>query len=299
MAVEKPDIPYICPANLRPGPLPEVRDLLLAGKRHNAGPDCGKTPMRFDEHYDANSGGSPCGLFQEAENMLFVQQSTNVPVPKIYAMFHDKKTGIDFVIQEFVPGHKLGDVWEYLDLAQKGAIALQLRRHFDELRSIPSPGYYAGIWKQRVPHDHFTGYYADHFTGDRASHDPIRDQAILGPHETEEEWTRAMVLCLDFHQPARYELPVKDRYYPTVFKGHESVFTHGNLRPDNLVLREDKTVVIVDWWNSGWYPSYWEYSCAMKSAANKDWTKWVHDMVLDEYAHEEALMTLGDIVYRG
>ncbi|RNJ60943.1 hypothetical protein D7B24_005031 [Verticillium nonalfalfae] len=40
------------------------------------------------------------------------------------------------------------------------------------------------------------------------------------------------------------------------------VFTHGDLNPFNILVREGKVVGIIDWEFSGWYPPYWEYTSA-------------------------------------
>ena len=47
---------------------------------------------------------------------------------------------------------------------------------------------------------------------------------------------------------------------PRCFQG---AFTHAGFYRDNLILREDGVVVLIDWENSGWYSSYWEYCSAM------------------------------------
>jgi len=39
-------------------------------------------------------------------------------------------------------------------------------------------------------------------------------------------------------------------------------FTHGDLNPFNILVREGKVVGIIDWEFSGWYPRYWEYTSA-------------------------------------
>jgi hypothetical protein len=189
--------------------------------------------------------------FQEGENMLFVQQSTIIPIPKLYAMFHDEKTGLNFIIQEFIPGNCLQMVWDKIDGAQKKAIASQMRRNMDELRRIPSPGYYGTLWRQPIRETLFTA--------ERYSQRPHPDKAISGSHETEYQWTEAMLRYLDTdivrsHPPDR---PALERAYRTVFNNHSgSVFTHCHLYYCHLILREDGTVVIVNWENAGWYPTY-------------------------------------------
>lgn len=40
------------------------------------------------------------------------------------------------------------------------------------------------------------------------------------------------------------------------------VFTHGDLNPCNIIVRDGKVVGIIDWEFAGWYPHYWEYTAA-------------------------------------
>ncbi|KAH6850630.1 hypothetical protein B0I37DRAFT_428854 [Chaetomium sp. MPI-CAGE-AT-0009] len=288
----RPTLPYFAPAELLPAPLPTVPELLAHARAHNVGPKGGEIPSRFGEHFGIIVGQH--SLLQEGENMLFVQQSTNVPVPKLYALFHDEKTGYNFLIQEWIPGQKLRTAWKNLDTDQKRAAALQVHRHVDELRSIPSPDYYGGLWGQPPLDMHFNAHYLappEHL-----------EQIISGPHETEEKWTSAMMCCFElrapYNWPNLYELPVKQRLYQSVFQGHPSVFTHTKLCTDNLVLREDGTVVMVNWRRSGWYPSYWEYCCAMMTEPNDDWTLWVHDEMLEQYITELLMMSHNRLMHK-
>lgn len=38
------------------------------------------------------------------------------------------------------------------------------------------------------------------------------------------------------------------------------VFTHGDLNPFNVFVRDGLVVGILDWEFAGWYPAYWEYT---------------------------------------
>jgi hypothetical protein len=82
--------------------------------------------------------------------MLFVQQSSSVPVPAVYAIFHDEQTNKNFIVQKFIPGTLLARVWSRVNRTKKAAIASQPRRNMDEPRQIPAPGCYSGIWRQPI-----------------------------------------------------------------------------------------------------------------------------------------------------
>ena len=38
---------------------------------------------------------------------------------------------------------------------------------------------------------------------------------------------------------------------------YETKFTHADLAPRNIMIRDGRVVAIVDWAFSGWYPEYW------------------------------------------
>ncbi|KAK4041107.1 kinase-like domain-containing protein [Parachaetomium inaequale] len=224
------NLPYFAPAEVLPAPLPTVAEILASTTRLSAPYE--NPVFRVGDHF-AVKFGSGANL-QEGENQLFVQQSTSIPVPKVYALFYDEATKTNFIVQEYIPGKSLERVCGKLGIPDKQAIATQLRRNLDELRSYPHP-----------------------------------DPAISGPQETEEQW-----------------LPLIRRHYHAIFRGHNPVFTHANFFPGNLILREDGTVVIIDWEHAWWYPSFWEYCSAMLILKYyDDWGQWLAEM-MDEYHSE-------------
>ncbi|KAE8372113.1 hypothetical protein BDV26DRAFT_286230 [Aspergillus bertholletiae] len=55
-------------------------------------------------------------------------------------------------------------------------------------------------------------------------------------------------------------------------KGHKIVFTHGDLHAGNMLVRLDRTVVLLDWGLARFWPEYWEFYSAM---FNPQWkTSW-------------------------
>ncbi|KAF2134432.1 phosphotransferase enzyme family protein [Dothidotthia symphoricarpi CBS 119687] len=68
------------------------------------------------------------------------------------------------------------------------------------------------------------------------------------------------------------------------------VFTHGDLRPANIIVSATspaRVVAIVDWEQAGWYPDYWEYCKASFTAVyNGEWRAWIGSFVVP---HEDAL----------
>lgn len=164
----RPTLPYVAPDEILPSPLPSVEEILAS-------------PCLFDgvfrrvgHHFMVKHGKSTGALLQEGQNMLFVEQSASLlRIPKNYAISTHEKTNTDFIVMEYIPGKLLDRIdWCTLTVSQKTNITSQLRRGLDELRSIPSPGYYGGLWRQPIRDIHF-----EH----KGTHKPYEETAISGP----------------------------------------------------------------------------------------------------------------------
>jgi aminoglycoside phosphotransferase len=42
-------------------------------------------------------------------------------------------------------------------------------------------------------------------------------------------------------------------------KPHRICFTHGELRPHNILILNGRLSGLVDWGTAGWFPEYWDY----------------------------------------
>jgi hypothetical protein len=49
------------------------------------------------------------------------------------------------------------------------------------------------------------------------------------------------------------------------------VFTHGDISPRNIIVRDGRIVALLDLEWAGWYPEYWEYVFAMRGLDKVDW----------------------------
>ncbi|KAK4148516.1 kinase-like domain-containing protein [Chaetomidium leptoderma] len=275
----KPTIPYYAPAELLPAPLPTKAEILASKKRLSAPHET--DVFRVGEHYAVKYGRRV--NLQEGENMLFVRQSTSIPIPNVYALFTDEATKWSFIVMEYIPGRNLEYTWDKLSPAEKTAIVSQLRQHMDELRSVPSPGHYGGIWGQPIQ---------DFLFQRDPGAPPSAEAEISGPHKTEEQWVNGMMRCLQVGTESigEREMVFGRRHCHAVFKGHKAVFTHANLVRRNVILRGDGTVVIIDWENAGWYPSFWEYCfSALMLNHRDDWDESLY-AILDTYAAELGWM---------
>lgn len=280
----RPTLPYYAPAELLPAPLPTVAEILAS--KHRISHEALTAVVRVGDHYAVKYGARTSK--QEGENMLFVQQSTSIPVPKVYAIFEGQVAGYTttFIVMEYIDGTLLNHAWGKLSASEKRHLVSQLRRYMDELR-IPAPGYYGGVWGQKILNEDFE---------DQATGLPFSEPEISGPHETEEQFVEGMWHCLDRAFTTSYArgpeqrkrlLADMRRHYHNTFKGHKPVFTHADFFRGNIMLRRDGSIVIIDWEYAGWYPSFWEFCYTIwQQDHTDDWNDLVYEIFLDEYSAE-------------
>ncbi len=80
--------------------------------------------------------------------MLFVKQKITIPMPTVYKIY--KEDDKNFLVIENIPEKNLKEVWPQLPLVGKQTFTRQIRRYIQEVRAIPSPGYYDGLSEQGV-----------------------------------------------------------------------------------------------------------------------------------------------------
>jgi len=275
----RPTLPYYAPAGVLPAPLPtmdEIRASETGWFRL-----FGARIVRVNEHFVVKHG--PDVQLQEGQNMLFVRQATSIRVPTVYALFHDEASGDNVIVQEYIPSVTLMPYWLSQDEAGKERIVVQLQRYLDELRRLPSPGYFCGVWEQDV---------IDFWCLEEKRKAVLPKPLVF---HTEEQWADGM---LDSAANCRPVLPERigmlRHAYRTIFRGHPPVFTHGDLNEGNILIQPDGTVVLIDWQYAGWYPSFWEFCIIMAGLGYRDtgdWYKWVPRFLPGEYSAELGWFT--------
>ena len=188
----------------------------------------------------------------EANAMKFVADNTSLPVPRLIDTFMSKN-GVRFIVMQHVRGKPLSQVWHKLSPQDKTAILLDLRHYIEELRQVPPP---------QLSVVGSVDYTA--CTDDRIAPESF------GPFENHEA----------FHQFLRWGVTEEHPSIPALTRiaqthktyRHRTVLTHGDLAPQNIIVREGKIVGIIDWETAGWFPEYWEYTQAWESAWR--WKEW-------------------------
>lgn len=214
----------------------------------------------------------PCELV-ELEGLKYVAQNTSIPVPMVLRTY---RVGRHLYIEmEYIQGDNLQAVWssDVLSPNDKQAIVKQVADYIDQLRLLEPP-------QKEVVASAELGQCLDY----RVGYD------LFGPFTSNEE----------FHSFLRGHIPLNDCsqvYGECVTRCHtrryRTYFSHGDLCPRNLIVRNGKLVAIVDWQFARWYPEYWEYTKAHFGLLNMpDWyVEFKHAVTRydDELAAESAL----------
>lgn len=275
-----PPYPFFAASDILPAPLPTIEEIATSQDLLKA--STGRRIVRVGPHFIVKYGMNVD--LKEGQNMLFVRQNSAVPVPTLYALYshhqEGKKRPTVYIVMENIAGESLESGWSSLDPTAKSDVARQLRQCFEQLRQIPSHGYFGGLGRQQFDHPVF-------WTDDEGFR-----RVFSGPFDSERQMLDAIVE--KYRQTNRnYN---KAEYYarvlPVAIKNHDPVFTHGDFQRKNVVRKSDGTVVIIDWEAAAWYPSYWEYVITLYACHwNDDWQFWVPKM-LDEHLNEFGWMVM-------
>lgn len=250
--------------------------------------------IQIDEVFVVKYG--PAVFENEGHALLAIEKTQSIPAPRLYAMYRqDEKL---YIIMEYIPGHRLSDIWPLLSETGKLSIANHLREIFDKLRALPSPGTFGGVLGGPLPHRYFFSYE--------------KDPHITGPFNTEDDVYRALVFKLkknwDMCARRAYVAELFDRHRQDMLSGHNSVFTHADFQRKNILVRERydssssidgsdskrsfEVAAVLDWEFAGWYPSHWEYSrCFTYFDWSDDWLEKM-ERILNPCVPQAALMRL-------
>lgn len=181
----------------------------------------------------------------EAYAMEFVSSHTSIPVPKVYYAF--AHAGASYIVMQHIKGEMAGRGWLNRTEDSKARILDQLRVMVDELRSVSPPSDGLAVCSiKRGP-----------FYDCR-----LPTKLYWGPYSTVREFHQALVEGVDLDTQADLE-PDLSRLVEFYRQSKEEVvLTHGDLSSLNILVQGDTVVGIIDWETAGWFPPYWEYSCA-------------------------------------
>ena len=189
--------------------------------------------------------------------MQYVAKHTAIPVPKIYTI-HTTKDHDIYIEMEYIRGDSLDTAWRNegrLTPDQKKAIFADIKNYVSILRQLnpPKEDFVASALQNpaydcRVGARYFGPFSHDDF------HSLIRGHIRM---EGVAPWLGEEVA----------------KVHTTSYR---TCFTHGDLVPRNIIVRNGRVAAIIDWGCAGWYPEYWEFTKAHYDYFPKeDWWEYI------------------------
>ncbi len=265
-------LPYFADSATVPAKLPTVAEIISSQEflRNSTG----HKVVGIGYHFVVKYG--PRVDLLEGETMRFLEHSTSIPVPRVYAIFQDHDTQHNYIIMERIWGETLASVWPRMDNNEKEATVSALRSSLEQMRKLKSPGGYCRLGHHGLPDEIF------------CTADPLH----TGRFDTESDLNDALIARYIESGLSKFKADFYSRVFKRVFRDHEPVFTHADFQRKNIMVRNhgemQSKIVIIDWETAGWYPSYWEYVIAIFTCGrfSDDWDYWVDRMLepaLNEY----------------
>lgn len=198
----------------------------------------------------------------EADTMRLVRAKTTIPVPEVFDTFTLPNSTCGCILMEYVEGERLDKAWGTYSSSQKRGIVTQLRQYMDELRSIS--GDFIGPVNRTPCVDQFFG----------------EDTSSYGPFKTQADFHFALEKAVKSRGNGYLWPDMVIRFIRALPQHHRIVLTHGDLAPQNSLVKGSRVVAIIDWEFSGFYPEYWEY---FKSHLFPDReSSWMRDHIFDK-----------------
>ncbi|KAF9773247.1 hypothetical protein IL306_008979 [Fusarium sp. DS 682] len=170
----------------------------------------------------------------EAQIMLHERLQNQVPVPEVFGWTEDE--GQRFIYMALIEGDTLQKRFRDLNEDERQALCKELKEMVN-------------AWGK------LTQDKTDTYIGSIGKH-PLNDIFVAGQPGRSGPFLGADAVN-QFHDACGIEIEEEIPIY----------FTHNDLCPPNIILSHGpnpKVVGIVDWGQSGWYPSYWEYCKARR-----------------------------------
>ena len=206
----------------------------------------------------------------EGRNIIYVAEHTSTPVPRVYALFQDPESKRNFIIMERIHGQSLDKAWLTLTPSQKQEISGKLQTMVGLWRKAPSPGRFCNL--DGLPLSDALFWKG---TGD----DPFRNDEV---YNDEEDLNKALIRNYALNDHLRGKGKFYELAFPHIFRGHEPVFTHGDLQRKNVLVTTNSStgevvLTMIDWEFAGWYPSYWEFTKALFACGRFEdgWSHWL------------------------
>jgi aminoglycoside phosphotransferase (APT) family kinase protein len=176
----------------------------------------------------------------EASNIRFLKQWTSIPVPTIIDDW-EEENGRYFLLTRRIQGQSLDTAWPTMTKADKERVARQVADYLLQLRKLQSPQMQSLEGQPIYSAFLFpNGYGLPH-----------------GPLSSDDELWNEMDKSLE-RVPMKARQRLRERMPPAT----PFTFTHGDLTNVNIIVKEGNLAGILDWEASGYFPAWWEFTCA-------------------------------------
>ncbi|KAG6199657.1 hypothetical protein E4U35_006546 [Claviceps purpurea] len=215
--------------------------------------------FRINENIVVKAGHEGFSI-TEHQTLTFLRENMpDFPVPRPHGLV---RLGIYcFLFTSHIPGMNLEDAWPELDCFQKQDISCQIDVLLAELRSFPVP-------EHACLGDVAGGACRDLRRSQRVSTKPIKSVVEFEDFIFKGSTTATPI----YIGLLRGLMPLSNKI----------VFTHGDIRPANIMVRRDdgtwRVTAIIDWETSGFYPEYWDAvksTNSLTSGEHFDWYKYI------------------------
>ena len=196
--------------------------------------------------------------FTEYTSLVYLaKHAPDVPAPRPHGIV--KMSGCFIIFMTYTPSMTLKNAWDKLDVSQKSSVRDQLDRIFIRLRKLP------------FPQGSALGGVAGEGCKDHRRHVRRSESQIF----SSEKFIEFLFLNPYFGSSVYIQFLYK--LLPSI--PIDCVFTHGDLRPDNITVEfssDDQCIVtgIIDWEYSGFYPEYYESFKVTNCLATNEKSDW-------------------------
>lgn len=203
----------------------------------------------------------------EAEALDFAKQA-GVPVPNVIS-FGQQGRSHHYIEMDYVEGDTLENLWRGMNPEVRLSVAHQLRDILKVMRKLPPPPNFIGAFNRNELRD------VRHY--DIFVRPSCPDEAAFNTFLTEDETIPAAI---------------RRGFRHFVGTSHRVVFSHCDLAPRNIMIRDGRIVALLDWEAAGWYPEYWEYVKFMHMGGLDDaWQSFVDEVFTERYDDELVAYT--------
>ncbi|GAB1210778.1 hypothetical protein APSETT445_009576 [Aspergillus pseudonomiae] len=226
------------------------------------------------------------------EEVLAMQiaRRAGLPVPRVlcYGEHLDTPHVPVSILVTRVPGEELGQVYETLNNEDKESISRELKGYLEVIRGWQNPwggNRICSLLGTAVRSARIPNHYAGPFECEQEFNEYLIQPSWSGGFSSEMAFNDALV-CTKLMRKL----------------SHRIVFTHGDLKPHNILVNKGRLRGFLDWESTGCYHEYWNFTTALRFTREDFW--WYTLVIelgggkhLAELTSERALNSLTSAAY--